>query len=235
MGIEAYQFIHRVEVRHRWKKGKAIYRDAFFEGMRLLIVRCGIGPEKAAAAVRNLDIIPSSILCVGTAGGLVPQLKIGDMVVSSDTVFAHDPYNVCTSSQPIIEALASACLGESLTCRVSRIVTTRNAVFAREERRSLHVTTGAEAVDMESHAIGLEAMRLGVPFTSLRVISDDLDSPPLPDWRGARALWRRPLELRENIAAMVRWWTFLKTFRRAVGLLHPVLVRMIRNSRKCLP
>ncbi len=235
MGIEAHQFIHRVEVRRRWKKGKAIYRDAFFEGMRLLIVRCGIGPEKAAAAVRNLDITPASILCVGTAGGLVPHLRIGDMVVSSDTVFADDPDNVCTCTQPVIEALASACRDESLTCRVARIVTTRNAVFAREERQSLQVTTGAEAVDMESHAIGLEAMRLGVPFTSLRVISDDLDSPPLPDWRGARELWRNPLELRENLAAMVRWWAFLKTFRRVVGLLHPVLVRITRNSGKCLP
>ena len=87
---------------------------------------------------------------------------------------------------------------------------------------------------MESHAVGLEAMRLSVPFTSLRVISDDLDSPPLPDWRDLKELWSNPLELRENLGAMMRWWTFMKTFRRVVGLLHPVLVRMIRNSGKCL-
>jgi adenosylhomocysteine nucleosidase len=235
MGIEAHQFIHRLEVRRRWNKGKATYREAFFEGTRLLVVRCGIGPDRAAAAVRNLDISPSGILCVGAAGGLVPHLKIGDMVVSSDTLFAHDLDHVCKCPSPVVEALASACRSESLTCKVTRVVTARNAVFVREERQSLHETTGAEAVDMESHAIGLEAMRLSVPFTSLRVISDDLDSPPLPDWRDLKALWSNPFELRENLGAMVRWWTFLRTFRRVVGLLHPVLVRMIRNSGKCLP
>jgi adenosylhomocysteine nucleosidase len=185
--------------------------------------------------VRNLDASPSAILCVGTAGGLVPHLRIGDIVVSSDTLFAHDPDNVCKCPQPVIEAVASACGDENLTCRVTRIVTARNAVFAHQERWSLHETTGAEAVDMESHSIGMESVRLGVPFASLRVISDDLDSPPLPEWRGLKDLSRNPMELRQNISAMVRWWAFLKTFRQAVGLLHPVLVRLIRNSRKSLP
>lgn len=235
MGIEAHQFIHRVEVRRRWKKGKATYRDAFFEGKRLLIVRSGIGPDKAAAAIRNLNVTPTAVICAGTAGGLVPHLKIGDMVVSSDTLFAHDPSNTCKCPQLVTEALASACRGENLTCKVTRIATARDAVFAREERWGLHETTGAEAVDMESHAICMEATRLGVPFTSLRVISDDLDSPPLPDWRGLKELTRNPLQLRQNLAAMLRWWAFLKTFRRVVGLLHPVLVRMIRDSGKCLP
>ncbi len=200
-----------------------------------MVVRCGIGPDRAAAAVRNLDATPSKILCVGTAGGLVPHLKIGDMVVSSHTLFAHDPDNVYRCPQPMIEALTSACQGESLTCKVSRIVTAREAIFAREARQNLHKITGAEAVDMESHAISLEATRLSVPFASLRVISDALDSPPLPDWRGIKQLSRKPLELRYNIAAMLRWWAFMKTFRRVVGLLHPVLVRMIRNSGRLVP
>ena len=232
MGIEAHQFIHRVEVRRRWKRGKATYREAFFEGNRLLIVRCGIGPDKAAASVRNLDVRPSTILCVGSAGGLVSHLKIGHMVISSETLFGHDPDSICKWHSPAVEAVTAACHGEGLPWKVTRIVTVRNAVFAREERQSLHNTTGAEAVDMESHAIGLEARRLTVPFTSLRVISDDLDSPPLADWPGAKEFLRRPFELRTNLAAMLRWWSFLKTFRQSVGLLHPVLVRMIRNSEK---
>ena len=208
----------------------ATYREAFFEGNRLLIVRCGIGPNRAGAAVRNLDIHPSAILCVGAAGGLVPDLKIGDLVISSGTAFAHDPRNVQPCAQPLIDALREACRRENLNCKVTRIVTARDAVFAREERQSLHKATGADAVDMESHAVGEAAMGLGVPFAAFRVISDDLDSPPLPDWREARNLWRNPFELRENLSAMLRWWTFLKTFRRVIGLLHPVLVRVIRNS-----
>ncbi len=232
MGVEAYQFLHRVEVRRRWKRGKATYREAFFEGRRLLIVRCGIGPDKAAAAVRNLDVRPSAILCVGSAGGLVPHLKVGHLVISSETLFGHDPDNVCKWPSPAVEALAAACYGERLDYKITRLVTVRRAVFAHAERQSLHKTTGAEAVDMESHAIGLEARRLAVPFASLRVISDDLDSPPLSHWPGAKEFLRRPFELRTNVASMLHWWSFLKTFRQSVGLLHPVLVRMIRNSEK---
>jgi adenosylhomocysteine nucleosidase len=232
MGIEAHQFIHRVEVRRRWNKGKATYREAFFEGTRLSIVRSGIGPDKAAAAIRNLNVIPSAIICAGTAGGLVSHLKIGDMVVSCDTLFAHDPDNICKCSQPVTEALTSACRKENLNCKVTRIATARYAVFARDKRCALHETTGAEAVDMESHAFSMEATRLGVPFTSIRVISDDLDSPPLPDWRSIKEVTRKPRQLPQNLHAMLRWWVFLKTFKRVVGLLHPVLVRMIRDSGK---
>lgn len=232
MGIEAHQFIHRVEVRRRWNRGKATYREAFFEGRRLLIVRCGIGPDKAAVAVRNLDVRPSAILCVGSAGGLVPHLKVGHLVISSETLFGHAPRNICKCHTSSIEAAAAACHGEGLSWKVSRLVTVRNVVFNHAERQRLHNATGAEAVDMESHAIGVEAERLAVPFAALRVISDDLDSPPLSHWPGTKELLKRPFELRTNVAKMLRWWSFLKTFRQSVGLLHPVLVRMIRNSDK---
>jgi adenosylhomocysteine nucleosidase len=229
MGVEAYQFLRRVEVRRRWKRGKATFRNVFFEGREFLVARCGMGPERAASAIRNLDEAPSAIICAGSAGGLVPDLGVGHLVVSSETVADHDPADVVLAHPPLVEKVTAACRRENKHFSTGRVVTVRNAVFPREDRQRLHDETGAYAVDMESHAIAVEAMKRSVPFTALRVISDDLNSPPLPDYRDFKRIWRKPLELHRRLPELWRWRVFLKDFRRAVSALHPVLVRVIRE------
>jgi nucleoside phosphorylase len=231
MGIEAYQFLQRVELLHRWKRGKAIFRRVFFEGREFCVVRCGMGPERAAEAIRNLDEEPSAIICAGSAGGIVTGLKVGHLVVSSETVADNDPAGVIASHHSLAEKIATACRRENLSFRVGRIVTVRGAVFPREDRERLHLKTLSQAVDMESHAIAAEALKRSVPFAALRVISDDLDSPPLPDYRAFTKIWRKPLELHKRLPELWRWRIFLKDFRCAVGVLHPVLVRVIREFR----
>jgi adenosylhomocysteine nucleosidase len=230
MGIEAAPFLHRVEVKRRWKCGKATYREAIFEGRRLFVVRCGIGPSRAADAIRNLDFRPAAILSVGTAGSLAASLKIGDMIVASETVFAEQPEQVVTWPQSLVAAVEGACRTEGVSFNVSRLVTASRAIFSRHEREELHGLTAAMAVDMESHAIGLESYKIGIPFTALRVISDDLNCPPLPERIALRDLWKNIRRLPQGLAGILRWTLFLRDFRRAVALLPPVLVRLIRQS-----
>ncbi|MBI5250942.1 MAG: hypothetical protein HY912_15750 [Desulfomonile tiedjei] len=230
MGMEQYPFLQRVEVRRRWKSGNAIFREVFFEGRILLVVRSGIGPDKAAAALRKLDVRPAAILSVGTAGGLVPDLKVGHMVISSETVYGHDPEHAVECPQRLVEAVSNACLKEDCQHKIARLVTVRDAVFPREDRQRLHELTGAVAVDMESHALGLEALRIGIPFTSLRVVSDDLFSSPLPDLRSVKIQWKAPHKLPRTIAAKLQRRVFLRRFKFSIDMLHPVLVRIIRES-----
>ncbi len=230
MGMEQYPFLHRVEVRRRWKRGHAIFREVFFEGRMLFVVRSGIGPERAAAAIRELEIQPTAILSVGTAGGLVPDLRVGDLVISSETVYSHEPKHIMKWPEHLVNAVSHACHREDRRHEVARLVTVGDAVFSREERERLHYATGAIAVDMESHALGLEASRLKIPFTALRVISDDFYSPPLPDSRAVRIQWRTPQKLPETIALKWRRRSFLRRFKSSIEVLHPVLVRIIRES-----
>lgn len=229
LGMEAYPFLRRVQVLRRWQKGKATYREVFFEGKVFLTVRCGMGPEKAAAAIRNLDSPPSVIVCAGTAGSLVSDLERRELIVSSETLFGHEPDDVLKSAAHLIRALSEACCREKLPHRVARLATVTKAVFPIEERQLLHAVTGAHGVDMESHAMSLEATRMGVPFASLRVVSDDFASPPLPDSRNFRQMWKRPTAIPAEMIKFLRWVTFLRDFRRAVELLHPVLVRLVRE------
>ena len=232
MGIEAYPFLRRVEVTRRWTRNKAVYREAFFEGNSLLIVRSGIGPARAASAVKGLEVRPSAILSVGTAGGLASDSRIRDIVVASEIVFKDQPDNILNCSEELVRAVAEACGSEGLRFRIARIVTSPNAIISSLERRQLHALTGGHAVDMESHAIGVEAAKMGVPFTALRVISDDIASAPFPEPLMLKGLWRRPTQFASILPAALKWMRFIRDFRKSIELLPPGLVRFIRNSGK---
>lgn len=230
MGAEAYPFLQRVEVLSRRRAGAAIYREAFFEGSTFSIVRCGIGPQRAAAAIRNLDTKPAAVISVGTAGALVEDLKFGDIVVAGETVFGDAPGSVLRSSEELVEDLSDSCVAEGMSHRIVRLATVSSPVFSGEGRKRLHDLTGAHAVDMETHAMGIEASMLGVPFAALRVISDDLSAPPLTGRGGLKGVWKRPPDLPGRLLETYRWWRFVGRFGRAVESLHPVLVRVLRDA-----
>jgi len=229
MGMEAAPFLARVEVRRRWRNGKATYREVFFEGRSVLVVRSGIGPNRAASALDGLPDRPSAVLSVGTAGALADGLRVGDVVAATETISWPNSSLLLPCSDSIAQAIHDACRAEGLTTVPDRIVTVANAVFTRERREQLHEASGAVAVDMESYALAVAAARRGVPFGCLRVISDDLSAPSLPDWPRLKGLWKRPADWRSELAALLRWRFFLRDFRRCVHLLAPVLVRLVRS------
>ncbi len=232
MGVEARPFLRRVEVVSRQVCGRAVYREAFFEGSVFWVVRCGIGPARAAAAIRNMDKKPAAIISVGTAGSLVKDLKFGNIVIAKETVSGDSPDAIEEWSGELAERLAASCSAEGVCHRVGRMATVRSPVLSGEDRARLHELTGAHAVDMETHAMGLEAARLGVPFGALRVISDDMDSPPLAGKPNLRNLWRRGPQISGTLIALCRWQKFVRKFLKSVELLHPILVRVLRDARR---
>jgi adenosylhomocysteine nucleosidase len=231
MGIEAYDFLQRVEVRSRRSRGRAVYREAFFEGRMLSIVRCGIGPERAAHALRGLRTQPSFVLCAGCAGALVPELKIGDFVISSETIAENSVARAC---DPALVRLAKhACDHVGAGSHLGRTLTTDRAVFPRADREALHHLTAAVSVDMETHALRQVAEEFGAPFVSVRVISDDIRSEtPPPRHMSVNDILRNPRALHKTIPAVWRRRVFMARLKSAVAGLHPVLVRMIRAAGK---
>ena len=232
MGMELAPFLHRVEVRERWKEGKATFRHAYFEGTPLILVRSGIGPTRAAQAIRNLKARPSAILNVGLAGALNRELKVGDLIVASETVSETTPDGPVVWTSQLVRRVENACRSEYGSCRTGRIVTVDRGIFPRAQRDQLYRATGACAVDMESHAMGLESRRLGIPFTALRVISDDLRTTSLPAPPLFRKLRRNPWTLPRALTSAWRWSLFLRDVRRVVHKLPPVLVTLIRDWQR---
>jgi adenosylhomocysteine nucleosidase len=91
------------------------------------------------------------IILAGFAGALDPALRVGDMVLddcSWNVDFAGRRGSICAS---------------------------RQMLSTPEQKSTLFHRTGALAVDMESDAVRAWAARAGVPFLSIRAISDSAD------------------------------------------------------------
>jgi adenosylhomocysteine nucleosidase len=234
MGMEAHPFLRRVEVTQRWRSGSATYRTVFFEGHVLLTVKSGVGPTKAKAAVQRLNVLPSAILSVGTAGALADGLRVGDVVVASETLSEKEDVARLGCSTILQEALGRACAKEGLAYTSGSLITMPKSVFRTDDRMRLHAATGAMAVDMESHALSRQALKLGIPFACLRVISDDIRAGSFPSLPNLRQLWRYPLKAPEIFRSALQFRQFLKNFRAAIHVLPPVLVRFIRDSGRLL-
>ncbi len=171
-----------------------------------------------------------AILSFGLAGGLAPHLQPGDIVIASHVVTddarhdAHDAWQ---------HAAASA-LG---TIRVHRgaIAGSDSVVTKAAHKTTLHASSGALAVDMESHIAAAYARQHNLPFAAIRAISDpstrslpNIASNALtPDGDVALAkviggLLRQPGQLPALIAAGRDSGRAFASLRRVRGLLGPL-------------
>ena len=231
MKMELEPFLKRVEVEGRTRIHKAEYINARLNGCPLLLVKCGIGPTRAANAIRNTPIRPSVIFSVGTAGALTPELRAYDIIVSAETVGMEGDPAAESSRMELIDCVSQALESFGARYHVGKIATVDRAVFTEKARRGLNEKTGAHAVDMESHSLAVEAKKLGADFIAVRIISDDLGSPPLPDRPKRRITWRDPLKFGRNLPIVIRWALFLRTFRRCVRRLAPVQENVVHTWR----
>lgn len=120
----------------------------------ILIV--GIGRQNAEQAIRKFlaSNSPELVLTCGFAGGLNPDLKLGDVV------FEFPQPSTCNLQLAICGAKPA-----KFFC-ADRIATTV------AEKKALREQTGADAVEMESAAIHAVCRERGIPCVTVRVISD---------------------------------------------------------------
>ena len=124
-------------------------------GVVTLIV--GIGRANAEQAVRSFlaASVPELVLTCGFAGGLNPELKLGDVVFE----IGNRPSEIEN------QLLAAGARPAKIYC-ANRIATTV------AEKQALHTATGADAVEMESGAIQAVCAERGIVCVTVRVISD---------------------------------------------------------------
>ena len=127
-------------------------------GVITLIV--GIGRQNAEKSVRSFlaTSSPELVLTCGFAGGLNPDLKLGDVVFQSGKQKAE-------SRNWEERLLAAGAKPANFFC-ADRIATTVS------EKKKLRAETGADVVEMESAAIHAVCSDYGIPCVTVRVISD---------------------------------------------------------------
>ncbi|MEU6283793.1 1-hydroxy-2-methyl-2-butenyl 4-diphosphate reductase [Streptomyces sp. NPDC047028] len=135
-------------------------------------VRTGMGPRAAERSVTRLLAEPAladaAVLATGFCAGLAPGMHPGDLVVAEET---RDPRGSvpCVGTDLLVKELVRALPGRTVH---TGPVTGSDHVVRGHERADL-LGTGAIAVDMESAATLLGAVRAGErPVAAVRVVVD---------------------------------------------------------------
>ena len=127
-----------------------------------VVIGGGDAARLEAELTARAELLPELMLSCGIAGGLMPSLKPGDVVIDGDEA---------------VLALLQRALPQAIVGRISG----SDAIIATAmAKRALSARDSAIAADMETHIVQRVARAKGLPFGAIRVISDGAgdDLPP---------------------------------------------------------
>lgn len=169
-------------------------------GMKVVVAVAGVGKVNAAVCTQTmiLEYNPSYIINVGVAGGLAPELGIGDIAVAENVV-EHDMDTSPIGDVPgyisginIVRIPCDSWLSEMM-CKASShidgikvlkgtIASGDQFISTDAERCKITDNFGAIAAEMEGASIGHVCYMNKVPFGVLRAISDGANSDSSMDY-----------------------------------------------------
>ncbi len=160
------------------------------KGVDVILLRSGIGKVNAAMSTTILleKYKPDYIINTGSAGGLNPNLNVGDAVISSEvrhhdvdvTAFDYEYGQVpqlpaAFLADEKLMAIAEAAANEMDHFQIVRGLIVTGDSFMEDSERVAFIQTkfkDIQAVEMEAAAIAQVAYRFGVPFVIIRSLSD---------------------------------------------------------------
>jgi adenosylhomocysteine nucleosidase len=180
---------------YRWHLGR-------LEGVPVALAVCGIGKVNAAALTQSLLMRGAvAVLFTGVAGGVDPELRVGDLVVAHDAL-QHDvdvtglgyalgevPGETPTwTADPDLRERVAAAAREVAAAAGVRVVVGRVAsgdTFVADPARvaELRARFGASCAEMEGAAVAQVCARWGVPWAIVRSVSDTADHDAGVDFR----------------------------------------------------
>jgi adenosylhomocysteine nucleosidase len=149
-------------------------------------IRCS-GAVSANAYAHAKDLILENcdgLVSFGMAGGLSPNLRPGDIVISSSVISNSGKWEANISwSNALIDILKP----EIKNVSRGLVFSSDNPITTPGEKAQHATAFNAEIVDMESQAVARAAGEAGVKFIIIRVVADTYDRV-IPNWvmRGIR-------------------------------------------------
>lgn len=194
-----------------------------------LIGCAGPGPANAEAEARRLAAAGAAgLLSFGLAGGLDPKCAPGDIILAERVI--SSPAEAVATNPSWRDRIANEAHGMGCDVIIAPMAASDQPVVAVAAKQQLHARTGAVAVDLESHAVGMVAEAAGLPFVALRAIADParrrIPSAALAGLAPsggrrplavAAALSRRPWELPDVLRLALDSAAALAVLRRVAG------------------
>jgi adenosylhomocysteine nucleosidase len=143
-------------------------------GLDVAVAYSGGSSERARSeAARLVAEGASGLVSFGLAGGLVPELRPGDLLLP-EAVLSPDGRGVPIDPgwHEAVKALLEA---GRLRATGGALAGSDRVVATAGDKRALREATGAVAVDMESHEVAAAASAASVPFLIIRAVADPHD------------------------------------------------------------
>src|SRR5208283_4745442 len=158
------------------KEEAALFRKIAADKPDVAIIVTGVGRKNAEKSLREFLTThsPELVLTCGFAGGLNPDLKLGEVVFE---IFPRSSRGDETQIKKNLETphVVSYNLDEKLLAagaKPAKFFCADHIATTVAEKKKLRAETGADAVEMESWAIYTVCRERGIPCATVRVISD---------------------------------------------------------------
>ena len=225
------------------ERGCHMYKGKY-RGRDVILVQTGVGRRRAQRAARlAMERYPvGAMVSFGFAGALDGRARCGDVVVC-DALFCgdgegtskHSPASCFRADAFLTEVAARAPASADYSVLRASSVTVSRVVCEAGAKKALGQEFSAGAVDMESYWIAEIAHAQGVPFVTVRAISDAADDtlPPFDrfmdsnGWRWGKAL---PF-FAGHPDQLVRLWRLRRSMRQPARNLTGVLNWLVDNVR----
>jgi DeoD family purine-nucleoside phosphorylase len=150
------------------------YSGTATDGEPLTIQSTGMGGPSAAIVISELaDLGATTLLRVGTCGGLQADLELGELIVATEAISADGTSRALgvTDRVPASPALLAALVGAT-EARSGTIASTDLFYDDPRDPEPGWIAAGALAVEMESSTLFALAAKRGFEAGSLLVVSD---------------------------------------------------------------
>jgi adenosylhomocysteine nucleosidase len=125
--------------------------------------------ERTARLVETAIADARCLVSFGIGGGLMPQLRAGDVIISGEVVAEGRSWR---GNELLCRRLAD--LAAEIGAFSGPVLGSRRILATRRAKARAWAETGALAVDLESDLVARAAADAGIPFVVLRAVSDSL-------------------------------------------------------------
>ncbi|MEE1227855.1 MAG: 5'-methylthioadenosine/adenosylhomocysteine nucleosidase [Lachnospiraceae bacterium] len=195
MDEEVASLIKQMEGADKMQRAGMTFYHGVLWKQDAVVVKSGVGKVNMAACTQIMvdEYQVDFLINTGVAGGLYKDIKVGDIVISSDAI-QHDfdvsglgyeksvipdlETSVFKADPKLVKMAKEACelVNPEIQCFVGRVVSGDQFISANDVKKHLVEDFHGYCAEMEGGAMAQVATLNKIPFVVIRAMSDNADS-----------------------------------------------------------